>query len=69
MMNLINFKKLCWLGYGIIVLNLPLVAYDFEACKQKAVLSMERVGNTYGIAIKRLGDFTKESEINLTPSK
>ncbi len=69
MMNLINFKKLCWLGYGIIVLNLPLVAYDFEACKQKAVLSMERVGNTYGIAIKRLGDFTKESEISLTPSK
>lgn len=30
---------------------------------------MERVGNTYGIAIKRLGDFTKESEISLTPSK
>lgn len=30
-------------------------AYDFKACEKKAALSMERVGNTYGIAIEPLG--------------
>ncbi|TLD86507.1 PDZ domain-containing protein [Helicobacter sp. MIT 05-5294] len=65
----VGFKKLYWLGYGILFFSLPLIAYDFEACRQKAMLSMERVGNTYGIAIKRLGDSAQDSQNNLTPSK
>lgn len=69
MLGLARFKKLCWLGCGMIFLGLPLFAYDFEACRQKANLSMERVGNTYGIAIKPLGDSIKESENTSTPSK
>lgn len=69
MMLAIRFKKLYQLGCGIIFSSLPLFAYDFEACRQKAMLSMERVGNTYGIAIKRLGDSTQESQNALDPSK
>lgn len=67
MLSLTRLKKFCWLGYGIVLLNGILFAYDFEACKQKAMFSMERVNNTYGIAVKRLGN-TTESE-TLTPSK
>lgn len=40
---------LCFLAFVV-----PLVAYDFKACERKAELSMERVGNTYGIAIRSL---------------
>lgn len=30
----------------------PLLAYDFKACEKRAELSMQRIGNTYGIAVQ-----------------
>lgn len=69
MLGLGGFKKLYLLGIGMVFLGGTLFAYDFEACRQKAVLSMERVGDTYGIAVKRLENSTKEAENSLKPSK
>ncbi|WP_299548857.1 PDZ domain-containing protein [uncultured Helicobacter sp.] len=39
----------------VLCFSIPSFAYDFKACEKKASLSMERVGSTYGIAIKSLG--------------
>lgn len=69
MLGLGGFKKLYLLGIGMVFLGGTLFAYDFEACRQKAALSMERVGDTYGIAVKRLENTTKEAENSLKPSK
>ena len=32
----------------------PLFAYDFKACEKRAELSMQRIGNTYGIAVQSI---------------
>lgn len=37
-----------------LILSVKLVAYDFSACQAKATLSMEKIGQSYGIAIKPL---------------
>ncbi|TLD85266.1 PDZ domain-containing protein [Helicobacter sp. MIT 11-5569] len=42
-------------AFAALCFSLPCMAYDFSACEKKAALSMERVGSTYGIAIKSLG--------------
>lgn len=46
------------LALGCLCYALPSVAYDFKACEQKAALSMERVGKTYGVAIAKRSSTT-----------
>lgn len=55
--------------FGLLCCILPGFTYDFKACEKKAALSMERVGNTYGIAIKSLKNSSKAALFVYSPKQ
>ncbi|MDD6055450.1 MAG: PDZ domain-containing protein [Helicobacteraceae bacterium] len=60
-------KKLIISAFCCVVLNSSIFAYDFSACEKRAQSTMEKVGNTYGVAVKKIDSKEKAALFVYSP--